>query len=102
MCFGVGSISHERGSAVHLSSFNEAPMKFIPYMRGIGLAALLALLMKNGFSAVDPVISARAFEPCAACHSIRAGENLTGPSLAHVWGQKAGTVKGFLQNKARR
>jgi cytochrome c len=72
-------------------------MKFTPYLSRIGLAALLSLLMKNGFSAVDPVISARAFEPCAACHSIRPGENLTGPSLAHIWGQQAGTVKGFLR-----
>jgi cytochrome c len=63
--------------------------------RRVCLAALLAILTKNAFSAADPAIAARAFEPCAACHSIKPGENLTGPSLARIWGQKAGTAKGF-------
>src|SRR5215212_9792706 len=63
--------------------------------RRVCLVALLAILTKNAFSAADPAIAARAFEPCAACHSIKPGENLTGPSLARIWGQKAGTAKGF-------
>ncbi|HZR03954.1 MAG TPA: hypothetical protein VFA81_12380, partial [Burkholderiales bacterium] len=28
-------------------------------------------------------------------HSLEPGENLTGPSLAHVWGRKAGTLPDF-------
>jgi cytochrome c len=32
-----------------------------------------------------------------ACHSIEPGEHQTGPSLAHIWNQKAGTVEGFLR-----
>jgi cytochrome c len=30
-----------------------------------------------------------------ACHSTKAGEHLTGPSLADIWQHKAGTVAGF-------
>jgi cytochrome c len=30
-----------------------------------------------------------------ACHSTKAGEQLTGPSLANIWQHKAGTVAGF-------
>lgn len=72
-------------------------MKITPNTCGVWLAALLAIFTKNSFSAADPAIAARAFQPCAACHSIKPGESLTGPSLAHIWGQKAGTVKGFAR-----
>jgi cytochrome c len=61
------------------------------------VAALLLISTQLAIAAADPVLSAKAFEPCAACHSIKAGEHLTGPSLAHTWGQKAGTAKGFLR-----
>jgi cytochrome c len=40
---------------------------------------------------------ARAFQSCASCHSLQAGRHLTGPSLANVWGRKAGTAEGFLR-----
>ena len=35
------------------------------------------------------------FQACAACHSTKAGTHLTGPSLANIWGHRAGTVPGF-------
>jgi cytochrome c len=38
---------------------------------------------------------ARVFQACASCHSAKAGEHLTGPSLANLLGRKAGTAKGF-------
>lgn len=38
---------------------------------------------------------AQVFRLCAACHSLRPGEHLTGPSLAHIWKRKAGSVEGF-------
>lgn len=38
---------------------------------------------------------AKAFRACAACHSVEKGVHRTGPSLAKIWGQKAGTIKGF-------
>ena len=37
----------------------------------------------------------RIFGECAACHSLRADENMTGPSLAGVWERKAGELQSF-------
>lgn len=45
----------------------------------------------------DSVRGARAFGACAACHSMEPGRHLTGPSLAGVWGRKAGAAPGFAR-----
>lgn len=45
----------------------------------------------------DSIRGARAFGACAACHSMERGRHLTGPSLAGVWGRKAGAVQGFAR-----
>ncbi len=36
-----------------------------------------------------------AFAPCATCHSVNAGQNGIGPSLAGVFGRKAGSLPNF-------
>jgi len=62
------------------------------------LIALLSLASGNDAAAVgDPKRGAQAFQACMACHSVQPGEHLTGPSLAHIWNCKAGTVEGFLR-----
>ncbi len=38
---------------------------------------------------------APAYRICAGCHSLQPGVHLSGPSLAGLWGKKAGTVTGF-------
>lgn len=43
----------------------------------------------------DPARGQRAFGACAACHSLRPDQNMTGPSLAGVWDRKAGTLESF-------
>ena len=48
-------------------------------------------------AAGDVARGAREFGACAACHSVEPGRHMTGPSLAHVWGRKAGTVPGFTR-----
>ncbi|MBN9043089.1 MAG: cytochrome C [Rhizobiales bacterium 62-47] len=35
------------------------------------------------------------FRACAACHSLEPGRNMTGPSLADLWGRKAGGLANF-------
>ncbi len=45
----------------------------------------------------DSARGARAFGACAACHSMEPGRHLSGPSLAGVWGRKAGTAPGFAR-----
>lgn len=42
-------------------------------------------------------IGARAFQACIACHAIEPGRHMTGPSLAGIWGRKAGSVDGFAR-----
>ena len=48
-------------------------------------------------AAGDPKRGAQVFRQCMACHSVAAGEQMTGPSLAHIWNRKAGSVEGFLR-----
>ena len=59
-------------------------------------ALLLCLLAPSGFAAEEDVaLGARAFRACAACHSVEANRNMTGPSLADVWNRKAGSLSSF-------
>ena len=67
-------------------------------MKNARLAATLffCLLGPVGFAAEDDVaLGARAFRACAACHSVEANRNMTGPSLADIWNRKAGSVSSF-------
>jgi cytochrome c len=42
----------------------------------------------------------QAFNQCTACHSTAPGKTIIGPSLAHVYGRKAGTLAGFEYSDA--
>lgn len=37
----------------------------------------------------------RDFRACAPCHSLEPDRNMTGPSLANLWGRKAGSLPSF-------
>lgn len=43
-----------------------------------------------------------AFAQCATCHSTEAGKNMVGPSLAGVFGKKAGGVAGYAYSDANK
>jgi|SRR5690349_4245379 cytochrome c len=60
-----------------------------------GVALLVAAQATLG--AGDAKRGAQLFRQCMACHSVEEGEHMTGPSLAHVWHRKAGTVEGFTR-----
>ncbi len=45
----------------------------------------------------DVARGAQAARTCIACHSFAPGRHMTGPSLAEVWGRKAGTAEGFTR-----
>jgi len=68
---------------------------------GRAFAALIGSLyfaVGNGSAAAgDPKRGAQVFQACLACHSVQPGEHLTGPSLAHIWNRKAGTVEKFFR-----
>lgn len=62
------------------------------------LAVLSVSLPMNAAGAAgDPNAGAEVFGVCAACHSLRPGRHMTGPSLARIWGRKAGSVEGFAR-----
>ncbi|NYE62792.1 cytochrome c [Duganella sp. 1224] len=61
-------------------------------MRNLLIAGLLCLAAA-GAAAQD--LGKKAFEQCAACHSLKAGENGVGPTLHGLLGSTAGTVEGF-------
>ncbi len=46
-------------------------------------------------SAADAAHGKQLYEQCIACHSLKAGEQTLGPSLAGVIGRKAGTLDDF-------
>jgi cytochrome c len=65
-------------------------------------AHLIAGLVVLAFAQValgagDAKRGAQLFRQCMACHSTQEGEQMTGPSLAHIWSRKAGTVDGFVR-----
>jgi cytochrome c2 len=59
----------------------------------LGLALLAAT--DRSEAAGDSVVGAEVFRTCAACHTLEPGVHRTGPSLAGLFGRKAGTAVGF-------
>jgi cytochrome c len=55
----------------------------------------VAAYSASGLGAGDAVKGAKAFQACAACHSLQVGRNMTGPSLYGIWGRKAGAAPDF-------
>jgi cytochrome c len=43
----------------------------------------------------DPSRGEQDFRACAPCHSLEPGRNMTGPSLANLWGREAGGLPSF-------
>lgn len=50
----------------------------------------------------DAVHGKQIFMQCQACHSIEAGKNMIGPSLAGVVGRPAGSIAGFAYSNANK
>lgn len=68
-----------------------------------GLFAGLALLCSIAPAAAaedDAEAGPRAFRLCTACHSLRPDVNMSGPSLAGIWGRKAGGLPSFPRYSA--
>jgi cytochrome c len=63
-------------------------------------AWLLIFIAPTAMAAGDAARGAKLFDQCMACHSVEPSEHQTGPSLAHVWNDKAATVEGFMRYSA--
>ena len=78
-------------------------------MRGLGLLGGLAGVMLAGCGQhgdeassgqVADAPAPTAFATCASCHSVSPGRHGAGPSLAGVWGRKAGSAPGYAYSPA--
>jgi cytochrome c len=61
----------------------------------VAVALVLALDARALAAEGNATRGQRVFGACAACHSLKSDQNMTGPSLADVWDRKAGSVTGF-------
>ena len=59
------------------------------------IALVLALGSQSFAADGNAARGQRVFGACAACHSLQPDQNMTGPSLAGLWGRKAGTLPSF-------
>lgn len=63
--------------------------------RILALAIGLAFGLGSGTAFADAAAGEKVFKKCKSCHSLDAGKNKVGPSLAAVIGRKAGSVSGY-------
>lgn len=63
----------------------------------MGLAAMAAVALTAGTARADgdPALGKTAFNKCAACHSVKPGENKIGPSLHGVVGRPSHSIEDF-------
>lgn len=72
---------------------------------GAGMTALataLAFIAAPAAQAQDAALGEQRFRECAACHSVQAGVNNVGPSLAGLFGRTAATLPDFRYSAAMR
>jgi cytochrome c len=62
---------------------------------GVTALATIALLSPAVAQHGDATRGQRDFRACAPCHSLEPDRNMTGPSLANLWGRKAGGLPSF-------
>jgi cytochrome c len=60
------------------------------------LASFVWTLSSQAIAAEESTpLGQQAFRACAACHSLEPDRNMTGPSLANLWGRRAGGLASF-------
>ena len=67
------------------------------YVLGLAVLATTSFGVLLAFSDGNSTRGQRVFGACAACHSLRPDQNMTGPSLAGLWNRKAGSVASFTR-----
>ena len=71
-------------------------------MKRFAIAALATIAFLSPASAQlgDAARGQQNFRACAPCHSLEPDRNMTGPSLANLWGRKAGGLSSFERYSA--
>ena len=65
------------------------------YSIGMATITVIGLAAGAAQAAGDPALGKTAFNKCAACHSIKEGENKIGPSLHGIVGRPSHSIEGF-------
>jgi cytochrome c len=66
-----------------------------PYALAVVAAVLALAALNRAHADGNPQRGAMIYGTCAACHSLEPNLNLTGPSLAGLWGKKSASVVDF-------
>lgn len=72
---------------------------FLRAFLAFGLIFSTALFAGDASAAGDAKKGKKVFNKCKACHTVKAGKNKTGPSLAGIVGMAAGKVAGYKRYK---
>jgi cytochrome c len=62
---------------------------------GVALLITISSGVSVAFSEGNSDRGQRVFGACAACHSLQPDQSMTGPSLANLWGRRAGSSASF-------
>jgi len=74
--------------------------RLVPAIIALGLTVALGAGIAQADSDDDAVKGKKVFNKCKACHTLEAGKNRVGPSLAGIFGRTAGTAEGYKYSKA--
>jgi cytochrome c len=66
------------------------------------VVSAIILSITTAHAAGDPAQGEKKFVECGACHSLKPGVMMVGPSLAGVFGRKAGSPSDFRYSPAMR
>lgn len=69
--------------------------------RALALSGTMALLLLTAAAVAradgDAGRGGEQYRACVGCHSLERGSHLTGPSLAGIWGRRAGQADGYIR-----
>jgi cytochrome c len=78
-------------SAAALVKYLRPTVSKFPIAVLVTVASLSSALAEHG----DAARGQQDFRACAPCHSLEPDRNMTGPSLANLWGRQAGSLPSF-------